>query len=160
MKKQQAMTEAEIVKILTKFAEEQGYKLDTGWRGQPRINFTKHKIQINASELSLYHLLHEVAHVLLGTFDSTGNETAKNEVLAESISIVVRKVLGFAPHPLDEIYVAAWLSRTGMSREAFFDMYGSIIEQHAKAIIRRIEQDDACSNPACEQQRCLVGSLS
>ena len=133
------MNEDELVAILLKYAEERGYRWALVTKGVPRIQYDKKVIVIKPQDVVLYHVLHEVAHLLLGAPDDTSEASARSEVLAESISIVVRRILGFAPHPGDVAYIDGWLDTLGLSREEFFTEYGQLVATHARTIALRIK---------------------
>jgi hypothetical protein len=152
------MTEAMILEILMRYVQELGYSLRLIENDIPRIYFDAKIITIKREDLIVYHVLHELAHILLGPSDTTRRSIAKHELLAEGISIVVRDVLGFEPHPKDAHYLKSWLAKLRTSREKFYKQHTDEIARYAKVIAQRIRRERGTSVPFKGRQRVLATS--
>jgi hypothetical protein len=149
------MQEAQLVDILMKMAERLGYK----WRIEniefPTVKYFEKVISLRAEDLVLYHVLHEIAHILIGyNKDGSDKNTALNEAMAESISIRVRTTLGFALHAGDATYVQGWLESARISRKTFEKQYGSVIQAHTATILDYLSKgrDESTVVNRCVQQ--------
>ncbi len=150
------MNENEIVLILLEYIKELGYKVKIIPSGVPTVSYVKKEVRLTREDVILYHVLHEVAHMLLGDYENTPEAEALNEALAESTSIVVRNVLGFEKHPHDDLYIDLNLRRLGKSRKQFFNEYGALIKRNAKVILKRIKQTNGKGVPFVGCKRVLT----
>mgnify|MGYP001289411848 CR=1 FL=1 len=141
------MEELQVVKILMRYANELGYQWYEKKTGAPRVFFKSKIVTIKKQDVVLYHVLHEVAHMVLGPCGDSKEEIAVNEAIAESVSMVVRDLLGFKPHPADQGYLNAWLGKISVERGAFITEHKAEIMKAAKVIAKRVREEDAKSIP-------------
>lgn len=152
------MQEELIVAILIKYARELGYTWHYVVDDVPRVFFDAKVITIEKEDLILYHVLHEVAHILIGPSGKAVKSIAKHELLAEGVSIVVRDVLGFEPHAKDDGYLQSWLKKLKTTKTAFYQMYEGEITRHAKTIASRIRRESGTTVPFKGCKRSLAPS--
>ena len=152
------MKEVLLVEILVKYAQELGYTWQFVEDDVPRVFFDAKVVTIEREDLILYHVLHEVAHILIGPSGKAVKSIAKHELLAEGVSIVVRDVLGFESHAKDDAYLQSWLKKLKMTKTAFYQLYESVIVKHAKTIASRIRRESGTTVPFRGCKRSLAPS--
>ena len=152
------MNEDQLLKILIQYAQELGFKWRIIKKGIPRIYFKERVITIKQKDLILYHVLHEVAHILLGPAQDTKLSIAEKELLAEGISMVVRDILGFEKHPGDDHYLTSWLEVLNVTRTEFYEQHQDEIAAHAKTIAKRIRSERGTTVPFTGRRRPLATS--
>lgn len=155
------MKEELLVEILIQYANELGYKWEIITNDVPRVFFDAKVITIKKEDLVLYHVLHEVVHILIGACEDTKESIARSELLAEGISIVVRDVLGFEPHTGDNHYLNFWLRKLKTTRTKFYEQNDAVIVKYAKVIAKRIRRERGTTVPfkGCKRKLAASGAF-